>query len=368
MFREIGSILNILSKLENSASLVTEVQTQRCSNQKKIFCTKCKDICPVDAVVLEPTASIDVSKCVECGICGSTCPNEAISLGFYSDKKINSELIRASIKEGSKFTVGCDGVQGLYLDKTQRTEEPSLVVPCLGCVHETSILLSKLTPYNNIQFIPCDERCKNDKGKEAWEKNQKRFDILSQAFDLQSSKNMVNGLRTESNRINSRRGFLNSMGKTLQSTLFDVTLGRYLGKKESNNGTKKTGYRREILLELSSKLGVKSIEVSSDEINIGFPVIDEKCTICGICAHFCPMQALEKIMSTDYGEMAVVPAYCTSCGACVSLCPEQAISIEETVNLGGLSRNGKKLIRKTLVVCPDCNTKFFDDGESTRCH
>ena len=367
MILEIGSILkSVLTKLEESAPMYSEINLQLCTT-KKAGCTLCSEICPVDAISHEPDTSIDLSKCIECGICGPACPNEAISLSFYSDKATNNQIIRASIKEDSRLTIGCNGVKGLYLDVPQETGDESLVVPCLGCVHETTVLLSKLSPLKNIHITPCNEKCSNVKGRESWGKIQKRFDILGDALNLHSSEGFVNELRAESNRVNSRRGFLNVVGRSLQSTLFQASVGRFMAKNETTNVSVNTNYRREILVELSSKLGINPKEVTGTDMQIGAPEIDEKCTVCGICAHFCPTRALGKTQTADYEEIDISPALCTGCGVCVHVCPEKAIGLCETVNLGEFSIKRKKLLRKKLMTCTECKTKFLDDGESVMC-
>lgn len=43
-------------------------------------CGLCADVCPVEAISVDETASVDVSACLDCGACVDSCVNEAISL------------------------------------------------------------------------------------------------------------------------------------------------------------------------------------------------------------------------------------------------------------------------------------------------
>ncbi len=56
-------------------------------------------------------------------------------------------------------------------------------------------------------------------------------------------------------------------------------------------------------------------------------VSDEKCTLCEICVHSCPFDALR----ISAGEVHIGDE-CVLCGACVKKCPEDALSIESEVS------------------------------------
>jgi electron transport complex protein RnfB len=45
-------------------------------------CETCLDRCPVGAITVEDSATVDPDKCLGCGLCASTCPTEAISMAL----------------------------------------------------------------------------------------------------------------------------------------------------------------------------------------------------------------------------------------------------------------------------------------------
>jgi 2-oxoacid:acceptor oxidoreductase gamma subunit (pyruvate/2-ketoisovalerate family)/2-oxoacid:acceptor oxidoreductase delta subunit (pyruvate/2-ketoisovalerate family) len=56
------------------------------------------------------------------------------------------------------------------------------------------------------------------------------------------------------------------------------------------------------------------------------PVVADACTVCGVCALFCP----ESAMRRENGQMVVDYLYCKGCGICEVVCPVRgAIAMEE---------------------------------------
>ena len=62
------------------------------------------------------------------------------------------------------------------------------------------------------------------------------------------------------------------------------------------------------------------------------PTIDSSvCTACGLCAEYCPTDAVEMVG----GRPSIVrPADCAYCGRCEEICPVGAIALEYEVVWG----------------------------------
>jgi len=51
---------------------------------------------------------------------------------------------------------------------------------------------------------------------------------------------------------------------------------------------------------------------------------EEKCAGCGICVHFCPVDALE-----SWGVIKIDREKCTDCLECIGACPVDALEVKE---------------------------------------
>ncbi len=84
-----GKIQNSYSKL-GSAQISTypgyvssvKVHPPKWIEENCIWCRKCEEVCPRNAITIEPQVSwkIDEALCVRCGLCVRACPTNALSL------------------------------------------------------------------------------------------------------------------------------------------------------------------------------------------------------------------------------------------------------------------------------------------------
>lgn len=58
-----------------SVSMVAVVDSNECNG-----CSVCRDVCPREAITLNPKAHVDPSRCTGCGQCVTACPQDALSL------------------------------------------------------------------------------------------------------------------------------------------------------------------------------------------------------------------------------------------------------------------------------------------------
>ncbi|MFA5032929.1 MAG: DUF362 domain-containing protein [bacterium] len=61
------------------------------------------------------------------------------------------------------------------------------------------------------------------------------------------------------------------------------------------------------------------------------PVVNKKCTGCGLCIKWCPTQAITAIAGCSIeldGMAKIIPQKCIMCTSCISVCPSRAIDID----------------------------------------
>jgi ferredoxin len=52
-----------------------------------------------------------------------------------------------------------------------------------------------------------------------------------------------------------------------------------------------------------------------------FVIVKERCSVCGLCADVCPVEAI-----SQFGPYVIDPKKCTGCGICRDDCPSGAIA------------------------------------------
>ncbi len=72
--------LRIYKEQPAPAELVNSNFFARVKEDECTGCGLCIDRCPMDAVVLEDSASVKPERCIGCGLCATACPTEAVKL------------------------------------------------------------------------------------------------------------------------------------------------------------------------------------------------------------------------------------------------------------------------------------------------
>lgn len=58
------------------------------------------------------------------------------------------------------------------------------------------------------------------------------------------------------------------------------------------------------------------------------PIIDhERCTRCGTCAKYCPLDIIVVDIKNRVKEVSVDLEYCKGCGICANVCPRKCITM-----------------------------------------
>ncbi|MGI6754773.1 MAG: 4Fe-4S binding protein [Atopobiaceae bacterium] len=308
-----------------------------CATKNPEACTRCLDICPVDAITIKGSSVKVSDTCRKCGLCASVCPTEVFILGTLAPL----QLYRRIAEIASKFEecyITCTRALG------RLPKENEILLPCVG-VLSTSMWFSLLCEYPNLNvYLPmgiCD-KCRTTTGEEllgdniaageelsgesvglevdeknlnheqsrAYRRSQFVSELATSATRLVSRSNpALAGAQAVAQRIQRHTQQINELQRTLEKAV----------------GAQTTQNRRHILTQ-NRKLMLTALQKYPDlaeDFELSVPVCDStRCTKCGDCVKACPVHAndLDK-----QGHFSVEAAYCVNCGACAVACPEDAL-------------------------------------------
>jgi uncharacterized Fe-S center protein len=99
-----GAIKNLAMGCAPPAGKKDQHSTQQKVNKEKcIACGNCKDVCPENAIILNPKADIDNELCIGCGECMTVCPTDAIYLNWKTElQEFNERMVEyayAAVKD-----------------------------------------------------------------------------------------------------------------------------------------------------------------------------------------------------------------------------------------------------------------------------
>lgn len=310
------------------------------ASKREGLCSRCYDVCPVNAIVSDGKAIKIQDNCRECGLCLSACPTEAFQLAKLMSKQLYDKVARlASTYEQCYLT--CTRALGRF------PKDNEVVLPCVG-VLTPEMLFSLLVDYDNISvYLPlgiCD-RCQTTTGEEVYATSiglAEEWSGFSVGLEVDEA-----DLTHEQTRAYKRGQFVSNMAKA-GSTMLLAGSPALLGAKavaerikrhtqkindmqkslEDAVGGKTSTNRRHILTQ-ARKLALSTIQDSPALANVypvQIPVCDSSlCSMCCECVAACPLHACDIDAG---GHFSVEPAYCVSCGACVKACDDGALYLQ----------------------------------------
>ncbi len=105
-------------------------------------CSLCEELCRAGAITVNGKARVNPNTCTMCGLCVSTCPEEALDQGYYSNAEIEAEISVASgvvvfaCNNCAYSALDLAGALRLSYDESVRV----IRVPCSARISPTMIL------------------------------------------------------------------------------------------------------------------------------------------------------------------------------------------------------------------------------------
>ena len=303
-------------------------------------CSRCLDVCPVNAITIHNQSVLVGEDCRKCGLCAAVCPTETFSTRRHTPRQLYDRIARAASAYEQCYVTCTRALKRLPKDN-------EIVLACVGAISR-DLWFSLMADYDNISvYLPlgiCD-RCRTTTGEQAY------TDAIAEAEEWADAALGLEvdqaALTHELTRAYKRSQFVSGAihsAKRLVSRTNPALAGAQAVAKKISDHTKRldqlqrdleaavggrTSTSRQRLLTQGRKLmmgALQHAEDLADNVRLEVPVCDSAlCTMCGDCAQACTTRALELDRA---GHVTVRSAYCVSCGACAKVCGEGALAME----------------------------------------
>ncbi|MGC8796090.1 FAD-dependent oxidoreductase [Thermodesulfovibrio sp.] len=343
--------------------------------EKCIGCSQCEEVCPVNAIRVEPmklpaVARINPEKCLalkgeDCNLCIKECPVDAIN--FHESEKEENIKINAILWATGFELMDCKAIpelgygkfkdiyNALEFEEILNSEGPTkgeiitssgqspqriAIIHCVGSLDEnyypycSKICCQYAFKFNRIirHTLPDAEIIHFVKeivlpGKKAYKLYQQAIkDPLTKIFRYENLKNL---------KINRKNLLIVSLKKKKFPCDIVVLCPAVVSDKnlEEPSGVFLTGSVKEpmtteeAITDAMAQVG-KLISSLKDNKIIKQPFIAKidynKCSSCGICLSLCPYGAIE----LEKNRPKIVEVLCEGCGICVPACASKAIELD----------------------------------------
>ncbi len=367
-------------------------------------CRICVEACPVNAISVPRQAGVDAEPvvldrdaCVRCGLCLNVCPTGVFAQTEPPESKLHQAIDRSS---SQVIELACP-----------RKEPPDLSrVPEAGVVQTPRCLAALSVPtllelatggktlwLNDSICHTCPIGGARQTIEQTITVADRWLQVMGHASAIRSFLDAADELVEEptvrpvmrgDRPVLSRRDFFKSLtGRTAQA------MGGFIGDREGprpgesgsappegphanrEDTEKRTGQRlthhiparRQHLASALRRLTPDPmIQVPTAGLPIADVTVSDSCTACGLCAQFCPTEAITFLSDGEYYVLHFSAALCLGedCSLCIIGCPTGAVRFgQEVIADELLSTQPRPLKAGRLAPCPQCGAPTHAPAE-----
>jgi Fe-S-cluster-containing hydrogenase component 2 len=319
-----------------------------CPNIYGAGCSRCAEACPVNAIILHGSPTVNESRCRDCGACASACPSGAIR--------------HSAADTALRRLAQCAGNVPASLHCQAAGDAPAHSIPvhsCLSALGLETLLTLAVERREGVALIHGDcARCSTgDRGLTFQSTLRCAQAVVAGAQDTTATEPFRLVKRERSHSLPSpspiggelsRRGFLELLGARLAPARH---MPPHIGPT-SDAPTAQTPSKRERIARAVCAL--KAVGPLPEGLSCAVITNNGQCSACGACAQICSTGALALVTNGHSRSLLFHNARCIDCGLCLTACLARSLS-RETARIETLSVFGPtELFQGAVHQCRRC--------------
>lgn len=350
---------------------------ERCLHRrhKEVSCQLCFGNCPTQAIIAGKPVAFDASRCISCGLCLHICPVDAFSTSGNRESRLK-QTVRSL--EGHRVELACSCKENMAVTKAN-VDVIVEVNPCLAMISLPTLLematqlKSKSGRDDEAVLWLNDEPCDGCPIGSVQSEISRTVDAANKMLATYGEKVEVLTCQGASERLGRQRKKQVMQQKSRRYSRRDFF--RSLAKPEldksddADNALQQLPNSRKSLLN-----GLKSLslpiapQMDMSGLPFGSVVIEGECVACGLCARFCPSEALVFEKVEHIFHIKFKSAGCLGCNICTLACPTKAVELNSTVDTNKLlSGVVDLLVTGELASCQECGMDCAIDQDEPLC-
>ncbi|MBP6298052.1 MAG: 4Fe-4S binding protein [Anaerolineae bacterium] len=327
---------------------------------KDMGCRHCVDLCPTEAIALDPHVQLNPEACIHCGLCLHGCPTGVFEGddGAYQVLHCITQLAEHDVIE-----IACP----LHPSPATGSQDAGGVITTTGCLSMLGV-----STYLGIRALgigktivrldACAEcaLCALQPKIEATIGNARQFldqpDSIEIVTQTPSQETVSRPVYAANNPPVSRRRLFRMLASPEESSGEQVV--SHFKAQPAEDDSRLPPERRRILASLRA---LQAIDPQASLRGQWFTLLQASgaCTACGLCARICPTDALQFYETEEVFSLAFSAANCINCGLCVSLCEAQALQYSGSPTWADIVDGAVVTLRSgTLKHCKKCHVAF----------
>lgn len=351
-----------------------QLDANRCLNQQHngVECNHCVSHCPGQALILsDHQIYLIQDRCLGCGLCLSDCPTQVFSSTQWDETAIRVDV---EDQEAEVTQIFCGYHSAPYLSKEEKDKGAIQVPTCLSAIskgmwYELGLLVGIEIRFDECHDCPmksCIERMKFSlETAMEWLEASGHTPDFTLIYTADKAKKRKKLQAVSSGlKVTSRRDlFLTLMGRKPESELKTKQKKASLSNDEA---TKKV--RINFLPDWQKRMEDSYLSHFQEGGSPAYwPSIQmsTECVNCGMCARYCPTQALKIRVEGKECIHSFIGGHCLDCRICMLSCPTRSIFRDRLPNATPYEE--QSIFKASVGKCRLCEAETIT-GQDDLCY